>query len=184
MFIGHKIATTAQRRLARPQLRWAARSTGLQPLVAPCDRIIRHGTGDELVRSTVGAKGRWRRRMNVLGKLWRGQYSLPRTFWGFYILGQIACFALLAIILIISYRSHLGTLGFIFGFLIISCYWIIAAVGVWRSASTYLASPIWMTRAWAVAARGVVVLFAARVVWGLANGGAQALERMTARMDF
>jgi hypothetical protein len=60
--------------------------------------------------------------MNILGKLWRGQYSLPKTFWGFYILGQIACFALLAINLIISYRSHLGTLGFIFSFLIISCY--------------------------------------------------------------
>jgi hypothetical protein len=68
--------------------------------------------------------------MNILGKLWRGQYSLPKAFWGFYILGQIACFVLLAIILLISYRSHLGTLGFIFGFLIVSCYWIIAAVGV------------------------------------------------------
>jgi hypothetical protein len=124
-------------------------------------------------------------RMNILGKLWRGQYSLPKTFWGFYILGQIACFLLVAIILIISYRNHLGTLGFIFGFLIISCYWIIAAVGVWRSASTYLASPIWMTRAWAVAARAVVVLIAARAVWGLANGGAlELMERMTAPMDF
>ena len=123
--------------------------------------------------------------MNILGKLWRGQYSLPKAFWGFYILGQIACFVLLAIILLISYRSHLGTLGFIFGFLIVSGYWINAAVGVRRSASSYLASPIWMTRAGAVVARGVIVLFAARAVWGIANGGALALmERLTARMDF
>jgi hypothetical protein len=138
---------------------------------------LKKPTGDELM-----VRGR---RMNILGKLRRGQYSLPKTFWGFYILGQIACFVLLAIILLISYRSHLGTLGFIFGVLIVSCCWIIAVVGVWRSASSYLASPIWMTRAWAVAARSVIVLFAARAVWGIANGGALALmERLTARMDF
>jgi hypothetical protein len=123
--------------------------------------------------------------MNILGKLWCGQYSLPKTFGGFYVLGQIACFALVAAILIISYRSHLGTLGFIFGFLIFSCYWNIAAVGVWRSASIYLASPIWMTRIWAVAARAVIALSVARAIWGLSNGGALALmERMTAPMDF
>jgi hypothetical protein len=123
--------------------------------------------------------------MSILRKLWWGQYPLPAAFWGFYVLGFVAVFFLMALILVTSYHLHLGTVGFIIGFLVITGYWFIASFGVWRSAATNIASPVWMARIWGIAARGIVLLFAARFLWGLINGGALTLmERMTARMDF
>ena len=123
--------------------------------------------------------------MSVLRKLWWGQYSLPRTFWGFYVLGFFAAIFLSATILLTSYHLKLGTLGFIFGFSLFTIYWFIASVGVWRSAGPNMTSRVWTVRIWAIAARGIVLLFAVRAFWGLVNGGALALmERMTARMDF
>ena len=123
--------------------------------------------------------------MSIIRKLWWGQYSLPQTFWGFYVFGFFAAFFLSATILFISYYLRLSTIGFIVGFLIVIAYWFIASVGVWRSAGANMTSPVWTVRVWAIAARGIVLLFAARATWSLVNGGALVLmERMTARMDF
>jgi hypothetical protein len=123
--------------------------------------------------------------MTVVRKLWLGGYSLPVAFWGFYVLGSAASFVLGAIILVFSYRLHLGTIGFIVSFVIFNGYWLTAAVGVWRSADLPFRSAIWMSRVWAIAARGVVILALARAAWWFMNGGAHILmQRMTAPMDF
>ncbi len=123
--------------------------------------------------------------MSMLRKLWWGAYPLPQAFWVFYIIGFFAALAVMAAILMISYRLQIGTIGFIVGFMVLWSYWAAASVGVWRSARAYIASPIWTTKAWGVAARAVILVFALRALLSLANGGAMALmARMTARMDF
>jgi len=123
--------------------------------------------------------------MNMLRKLWGGVYPLPKTFWGFYVLGGIFVYLIFMVILLVSYRLHVGTVGFILATAIIYGYMFVATVGVWQSARTSLASPIWMVRAWAITARGLVLLWAAGALWRLYNGGAHVLmQRMTAPMDF
>lgn len=123
--------------------------------------------------------------MDILRKLWWGQYSLSVTSWGFYITGFMLIFILAMLFLIIAQLLHINTLGFILGFAMLNGYWLAAAVGVWRSASSPMASKNRIHRAWAIAARIVVMLSAARMVLHLANGGALWLMgRMTAGIDF
>jgi hypothetical protein len=119
--------------------------------------------------------------MGVLRKLWWGQYSLPMAFWGFYVFGWLAILILFFIILIASYSFHSGTVGFILGIIVLNCYWLMAIVGVWRSANAASkVSPIWP-----LAAKAVICLSVIRAVWWLMNGGAHTLmQRMTAPMDF
>jgi hypothetical protein len=73
--------------------------------------------------------------METIRSLWWGRYSLPQAFWGFYILGSVVAFICCGLILVASYRLQAGTIGFILGFALLNGYWILAAVGVWRSAS-------------------------------------------------
>jgi hypothetical protein len=124
--------------------------------------------------------------MSILKNLWSGVYPLPKAFWGAYVLGGLFFAGLVRpVILLISYRFHVGTIGFIIATVLVYGYISVATVGVWRSAKASLASPIWMVRAWAIAARSLVFLWTVGFLWWLYNGGAQALmQRMTAPMDF
>jgi hypothetical protein len=123
--------------------------------------------------------------MVVVQKLWWGQYSLPKTFWVFYVLGNLLVIMLSATIMfVLLHYIRLGAVGLILGIATTNCYLILATVGVWRSAGAGMASPIWMHRIWAALARGVVCIWAARIVWGLVNGGAlELMERITGNMD-
>jgi hypothetical protein len=117
--------------------------------------------------------------VEVLRRVWWGQYSLPRAFWGFYVLGCAAAFICVALVLVASYRLRVGTLGFLLAVVLINGYWIVVSVGVWRSASAAKHSP-----GWAIAAKAVVCISVARVLWYLANGGALFLmDRLTAGID-
>ena len=53
-------------------------------------------------------------------------------------------------------------------------YWIVTAVGVWRSASPYVAGPR-LKKLWGWLARVLMVLWTARGLWSLADGGAVAV---------
>jgi hypothetical protein len=127
----------------------------------------------------------WRRLKCQLRKLWWGQYSLSQAFWGFYVVGFILVVILALILMIITRTLHISTVGFIFGFAIVNCYWLAAAVGVWRSARVPMASTNRVCRFWAIAARGVVLFSAARMVLHFGNGGELWLmSRMTAGINF
>lgn len=84
--------------------------------------------GDE---STVQANRR-RTISSIFLKLWHGQYSLGRSFWGFFILG--ACIfwlvGILAGFLFLFYPPTLWIFRLVF-----LGYLVTAAVGVWRSAN-------------------------------------------------
>jgi hypothetical protein len=110
----------------------------------------------------------------VIRKLWNGEYSLPVTFWGFYV--GVSILSLLAAIpiLLASYRLNVSVYSAIAAIRLV--FLILVTVGVWRSAGHSIASPIWMSRFWGVAARVVVTLWLCRVVWinAVALMGAQS----------
>src|SRR5882757_2663441 len=113
--------------------------------------------------------------MNVLRKLWWGQYPLPRVFWGFYVCGFFVS-VFLSGLLVFALRSvELHHIGFIFRLCFLATYVFIASVGVWQSAGVRTASPIWIVRFWAWAARCVVGINAVWVLWHLIDGGALVL---------
>ena len=74
--------------------------------------------------------------MNALAKLWRGQFSLAATYWGFGVLGSILVFLPLKLLTPGSAAAIL--LGVVF------CLYLIAAcVGTWRSATSYSGPSAW-----------------------------------------
>lgn len=119
--------------------------------------------------------------MAVLTKLWRGEYSLPLAFLGFYVFGMCGTLFAAAIVLFIFYQLQLHSFGSAMAFLLIASYWFLASVGVWRSAKASVISDSWVNRIEGFAARGVVLLLAAYVLWSLGNGYAPWLmQRATA----
>jgi hypothetical protein len=100
--------------------------------------------------------------MRILTKLWWGQYSLVRTFWGFYVLGYIGWALFWRLLLL-----RLSPIAFAISISVWAFYWIVVSVGVWRSADAYP-----LTRWWPVMAKIVVIIFSGQMIWILANGGA------------
>src|SRR6185437_2765139 len=98
--------------------------------------------------------------MSAIRKLWWGEYLLALTFWGFYVFGVIASMLCAAVVMIPLYFLHLPQLGFGVGSVAFASYWIVASIGVWRSADAYP-----HTRWWPALAKIVVCLWAARMVW-------------------
>jgi hypothetical protein len=120
--------------------------------------------------------------MSVLTKLWWGRYSLPRTFWLFYVLGFPITWLFAAAIYVPFFFLHVRTLGFIAAFLCFFFYFVVSSIGVWRSANAYPFTGA--ARFWAVAAKGVVVVVVVRVLWSWANGGAlNIMAHMTGGID-
>jgi len=116
--------------------------------------------------------------MSILRRLWQGKYALPTAFWGFHVAGGIACLVLAGIIVFLGWESVF--LGWRFdarpvtrtaALVLLYGYLLTATVGVWRSAGAGLASPIWLSRIWAAAARFVVAGWIAMIVVRMANGG-------------
>ena len=119
--------------------------------------------------------------MAVLSKLWRGEYSLPLAFLGFFVFGMWAALFAAAIVLFIFYQLVLPSVGSATAFLLMASYWFVASVGVWRSAKASVTSDSWVSRIEGFAARGVVLLLAAYVLWSLWSGYAPWLmQRVTA----
>jgi hypothetical protein len=108
----------------------------------------------------------------MFGRFWRGQYSLPRSFWAFYVLGwPIACIGL-TLAAIPFFLLHVHPFGGILqiGYLL---YPLWAGVGVWRSARAYPFTGA--ARFWAWAAQGVVGFFGLAILIQAASGGAVRL---------
>jgi len=128
--------------------------------------------------------------MGVLRRLWQGKYALPVTFWLFYCVGLFACMVLSGILIFLGFAISLSA-GFdarpiarAAALALAYAYLLIATVGVWRSAGPGLASPIWLSRIWAVAARFVVAVWIAMIAFRLADGGAvRVLQWIMGDMD-
>ena len=128
--------------------------------------------------------------MGVLRRLWQGKYALPVTFWLFYCVGLFACMFLSGILVFLGLEISSSS-GFdarpiarASGLALVYGYLLIATVGVWRSAGPDLASPIWLSRIWAGAARLVVAAWVAMIAFRLADGGAlRVLQWIMGDMD-
>lgn len=101
-------------------------------------------------------------------KLWRGQYSLPVTFWGFYVFGYLVTYLLVALI---SPQFNTQPWRLLSVLILILPYNILSAVGLFRSADAY---PRTRWR-WGAVAQICLCLWEARVAWSLANGTIRAI---------
>jgi hypothetical protein len=79
-------------------------------------------------KAPLHPKTRWYR------KLWHGQYSLPRSFWGFFILGTVVGIIVGMNPVFLFFPAPLVFRPVFLG------YQIIAGVGVWRSANALVAT--------------------------------------------
>jgi hypothetical protein len=112
----------------------------------------------------------------VIHDLYWGKYRLAVAFWGFYVFGALVCLVVGVALMIPFSLLGLAGLGIFFGTLLMWSYWFVATVGVWRSANAYP-----FTRWWPNVTKLFVVMWTARLLWQLANGGAAALmEKVTA----
>ncbi|MDP9127482.1 MAG: hypothetical protein M3N08_04380 [Pseudomonadota bacterium] len=113
---------------------------------------------------------------NFVIKLWYGDYSLPKAFWGFFFFGQGVIAAAGALINALMRSVGLHGLGFGIAVLILYAYLAFVSVGVWRSASKYGAY-----RPWALLAKLYMFCWIIKLCLAFeAHGGANALfERMT-----
>jgi hypothetical protein len=100
-------------------------------------------------------------------KFWRGGYSLPRSFWGFYVLGLFSYLFLCFLIALPLSSLGLKPLGRA----LLASYFLYplwASVGVWRSAR-----PENCSRGWGIIAKGVVAFYGIAILFQLLiNGGA------------
>jgi hypothetical protein len=109
--------------------------------------------------------------MATIKKLWSGGYSLPVAFWLFHILGVCLAFLLLVVALLLAIQAGRFDLGVVLASIPFWTYWIVSVVGVWRSASPYIAKS-GAKRFWGWAARILVALWTARGLYGLVFEGA------------
>ena len=103
-------------------------------------------------------------------KLWFGVYSLPVAFWGFCVLGNVAVILLASIIGLLSAHAGLAAIGIPVALLGVWGYWIVASVGVWKSAEAYP-----FTRFWPLMAKGIVLFYWVAFLYRAANGGLEQL---------
>ena len=100
--------------------------------------------------------------MEFVKELWRGNASLPFSYWVIAVIGN-ALFAIMDVVLegagyynVITEDKH----NFIFVFLIVSIgYFLFTVVCVWRSATNYEGKPVW-----AILAKIAMVLGALRML--------------------
>jgi len=106
--------------------------------------------------------------MNVLRALWRGDMPLGNGYWLYGWCGLF--FLCLLLIVLEQFRLPPLTLipiGVFTYTLCVVLYWVIATVGIWRSATTYTGSKLWAVLAklsivlgtlWIVSHFGLTVL--------------------------
>jgi len=106
--------------------------------------------------------------MTVLRKLWQGHYSLPLSFWVFYLGGYLTCVGLTFIVSPFFTTQPWRLLSVL---VLTVPYNIVSTAGTLRSAD---ASP--QESWWPILTKIVVCLWEARVVWSLTSGTLRALR--------
>ena len=87
--------------------------------------------------------------MNAIEKLWRGQYSLPITYWGFGVLGTLVLRAATWLLPPTITNAIAAVVALCF-------YLIVVQVGVWRAASAHKGPVVWAWLAKVIAALSVL----------------------------
>lgn len=100
---------------------------------------------------------------NPIKRLWDGDYPLPQTYWGWGWLGSLLL-AGAATVLTPLFAHVTGPAGTIVGaigalgvLVALVGYYVLVAVGIWRSASKYRGNPTWATLARVAVAAGVTI---------------------------
>lgn len=106
--------------------------------------------------------------MEIIRKLWSGEFRLVTAFWVFFVLGPFIGI-LLAVIVLATFElifpiPIFRLIGYALGLLAATSYMVIASVGVWRSANAYP-----YTGLWPGLAKICVLLEAANMVWNLTH---------------
>lgn len=90
--------------------------------------------------------------MSFIGKLWRGEYSLVKSFWLFCILGGLFCEFLSGFFggflsrflgVQVARRSGSVAIFLMLVFLLYIAYLVISSVGTWRSSNNYNGPEAW-----------------------------------------
>ena len=102
--------------------------------------------------------------MSVIGKLWRGQYSLPIAFWVFYVVGYFGSVVLTWVVSPLFGTQPWRMLSVL---AIVLPYNIVSAVGVLRNSESG-----W----WPTLAKIAVCLWEARIAWSLVNGTLRGIK--------
>jgi hypothetical protein len=101
----------------------------------------------------------------MFGRLYRGEYSLSVAFWGFLIGGTFAVGVVAAFLAVPLLFFASGGVAYLMISALLSGYWCIVLIGIWRSASTGRSHAIYQ-----ITAKVLIVLFVVDVIWNLVNG--------------
>ena len=97
----------------------------------------------------------------MIGRLWRGEVSLPRTFWEYAILYGTILNMLTTAAMFAAVAAGLPVLVALAVHLLATPYNIFVVVAVWRSAARYRGPPHWPMLARAAAIAWAVIATAA-----------------------
>lgn len=82
--------------------------------------------------------------MNIFKKLWRGEYSLAKTYWLFGVVVNVFLGFPINLYDVITPQSQVQYAYYLIGYLALyAIYNVIACVGLWRSASSYQGPAGW-----------------------------------------
>jgi hypothetical protein len=82
--------------------------------------------------------------MDFIFKLWRGEYSLVKTYWFFTVLISFILGIPLSIYSMMSIESQFASRYFLYFYILLfASYIVISSVGLWRSASSYSKNFLW-----------------------------------------
>ena len=99
--------------------------------------------------------------MSLIGRIWRGEEGLARTFWGYGFGANI----LFTMLMIMALSLHLPAWGIMAVLLFRLVYMVFISVGIWRSAGRYTGN-----QAWAFLAKFMVVIGYINVFLSLGAG--------------
>lgn len=97
---------------------------------------------------------------SFLGRLFRGEIPLVKTFWLYYILGSVLLLVLGEGLASLFHGSSLGVMSYLVLGIVQMLWTIVCLFGVWRAAGRYPGS-----RVWSVLARIYVVLNVAGAIY-------------------
>jgi hypothetical protein len=133
---------------------------------------ITFGPEPQAAMGNVGRKGS--SMPAIFWKLWRGQYPLWVSFWGFYVVGY---FVLSALSIHISPLFHTYPWRPISVVVLIVPYNVVSTVGLWRSAFAYVTSA--RGRLWPLAATVTVALWDLHIILSLERGFMRIIAQLS-----
>lgn len=100
--------------------------------------------------------------MQWISKLWRGEYSLCKTFWLFGFLIYAGLFFALPVVALHNFVMYI-IMSFLY-----TVYLVIVIVGLWRASDKYAGRYLWsvLAKAWCVLASTNVIAMAAVILFG------------------